>query len=113
MENRSITSGLPSASRAYVFGSFLTTGQPQDIDILVNYDPVICPPADAYEAHTDFIDYMQESFGLRVDLTLLTYEEEQSSGFIQATGAVPIAFTDGKLVLGRKPLYLYQTDLKR
>jgi len=85
---------MPEGSQAYVFGSFLTTDQPEDIDVLILYDPSVCPPEGAYSAHALFAKNLRQLSGLPVDLTLLTYEEERSSRFIQDTKAVPIRKVD-------------------
>ncbi|MGJ0430758.1 nucleotidyltransferase domain-containing protein [Methylobacter sp.] len=90
MATPSITTKLPSSSAALVFGSFLHGSEPRDIDVLVLYDPSVFSPADAYRAHASFVKEVQRLVGLPVDLTLLTYGEEESSGFIEDTGAVPI-----------------------
>jgi predicted nucleotidyltransferase len=90
MENQSFITKLPEKSTAYVFGSFLYKESPNDIDILILYDPVICAPEKAYLIHNLFIENIKNLFGLPVDITLLTYMEEQRAGFIEKAQAVPI-----------------------
>jgi len=98
MATPSITTKLPSSSTALVFGSFLYRSDPRDIDVLVLYDPSVFSPADAYRGHAPFVKEIQCLVGLPLDLTLLTYDEEKSSGFIEDTGAVPIEEAIRKLM---------------
>ncbi len=93
----SITTKLPSSSTAFVFGSFLSRADPRDIDVLILYDPLVFSPADAYRSHAPFVKEVQRLIGLPLDLTLLTYGEELSSGFIEDTGAVPFEAATRKL----------------
>lgn len=92
MGNRSITTDLPSTSRVYVFGSALTSDTPQDIDILILYEPMIFHPSVAYDAHANFVAQVGSHTGLSVDITLLTFDEELSCNFIETEGAVPLEF---------------------
>ena len=75
---------------AFVFGSFLRSAHPKDLDLLVIYDPSQCPPNIAYRAHAPISARLGEKMGVPVDMTLLTYREEQSSRFIAESGALPI-----------------------
>src|SRR4029453_8512625 len=97
METPSFITRLPKGSQAYVFGSFLTRDQPKDVDVLILYDPSVCPPKSPYQTHALFIEEVREVYGLPVDITLLTYAEEQGSCFIHDTRAVPIADATRKL----------------
>jgi len=97
MATPSISTKLPSSSTAFVFGSFLSGSDPRDIDVLILYDPSVISPADAYRGHAPFAKEIQRLAGLPVDLTLLTYGEEESSCFIEDTGAVLIEEATRKL----------------
>jgi predicted nucleotidyltransferase len=88
MEMQSITTRLPESSIAYIFGSFLSSASPSDIDVLVVYDTETCPPDLAYELHRDFINQLRSSVGLDVHITLLTKSEERGSDFINDSGAI-------------------------
>jgi predicted nucleotidyltransferase len=83
-----LTTMLPSSSRAYVFGSFLRDTVPRDLDLLIVYDKLFCLPSRAYSLHEVFVAKLQQELQLKVDLTLLTKEEELSSQFAQKTRAV-------------------------
>lgn len=89
MAGPSITSKLPNSSTAFIFGSFLSRSDPSDIDVLILYDPLEFKPEYAYRSHASFVGELQRLVALPVDLTLLTYEEEQSSDFIKDTRAIP------------------------
>lgn len=82
---------LPKGSTAYVFGSFLSSNNPRDLDILLLYDPRQCPPIDAYKSHKEFISYLQDRSGLKVDATLLTYREQKEVDFIYKSKAIEIS----------------------
>jgi predicted nucleotidyltransferase len=72
----------PESSSVYIFGSFLSSNTPSDIDILVLYDPVYCVPDRAYEAHETEIEYISSQVKLKPHVVLLTYEEEHDVGFM-------------------------------
>ena len=90
MESRSIITRLPEGSRAFAFGSALTTTNPRDFDLLVTYDESACPPNVAHRTHLPFLRELEKITDVRVDMTLLTYHEEKNLQFIEKTGAVPI-----------------------
>ena len=91
MAIESITTKLPSGSEAFIFGSYLSVAKPHDIDILILYDPKLHAPKDAYKVHREFVNEVGKLAGIPVDLTLLTFAEEYSIGFIEASHAIPIA----------------------
>jgi predicted nucleotidyltransferase len=78
---------IPSQSIVYVFGSALYSSTPDDLDVLVVYDPAECAPADAYKLHLEMVVVIQRDFDLPVHLTLLTQNEERDLTFIKRTGA--------------------------
>ena len=94
---QSILTSLPKSSAAYVFGSFIKSCSPKDIDILVVYDQQDCPPPLAHQFHAKFAKLVEKTLNLDVDLTLLTMEEERGNGFIQDTGAIPFETAIAKL----------------
>ena len=91
MEILSTVTELPEGSMAFVFGSVLRNAHPMDFDLLVVYDPSLCPPNIAYRVHAPFFGRLSQKTDLPVDMTLLTYQEEKSSCFILGTKALPIA----------------------
>lgn len=100
MEIPFIGTGLPSGSIAFVFGSVLRSSRPKDFDLLIVYNPTICPSDRAYAAHRQFSSGIEQKMGLRVDMTLLTYEEERHSFFIQRTGAIPLESAEQSVIRG-------------
>lgn len=94
MEIRSITTSLPKSSLAYLFGSFLNSASPNDVDVLIVYDPQFCAPADAYELHSSFVNRLQEITGIAVHVTLLTIDEERECNFINDASAVRLDLMD-------------------
>ena len=79
---------LPEGTTAYVFGSFINTEFPNDLDILFLYDPSKCLPQNAYKEHLSFIEYLKVCSGLPVDVTLLTYDEQRQSNFLAKSKAI-------------------------
>jgi len=96
MGNRSMRIRIPSGSKLYIFGSALTSARPCDLDVLVTYDPLACPPEDAYEIHRDMVLDLEGRYGLPVHLTLLTLSEESGTEFIKRTSAVEFARARGR-----------------
>ena len=79
---------LPEGTTAYVFGSFISAEFPNDLDILLLYDPSRCLPQNAYKEHLNFVEYLRVCSGLPVDVTLLTYDEQQQSNFLVVSKAI-------------------------
>jgi hypothetical protein len=98
-----LTSNPPAFSSAYIFGSFLHSDSPHDLDLLIIYDDRLCPPSDAYRLHVEFVQQVHTVLCLDIHLTLLTQQEEQGCGFIEDTGAIPFdrAILNAKERLGK------------
>jgi predicted nucleotidyltransferase len=79
---------IPEGSRLFIFGSVLTSSSPNDLDVLVVYDPVTCPSHRAYAIHRDLVSDLEDLYALPVHLTLLTPSEELGTAFIARTKAV-------------------------
>ncbi len=90
METQPMHIRIPDFSKLYIFGSIITSSSPNDLDILIVYDPIKCSPMIAYNKHSDTILDLGEHFGLPVHLTLLTPSEEFKTNFISRTGAIEI-----------------------
>ena len=90
MGNLYTVTDSPISTRAYIFGSYLHSDSPADIDLLIVYDEKECVPAVAYQNHKRLIEYIGSIAGLSVHPTLLTCKEEKHSEFIANTGAVSI-----------------------
>ena len=99
MDIRSITTSLPKSSLAYLFGSFLNSTSPNDVDVLIVYDPQFCAPANTYELHGSFVNRLQEITGIAVHITLLTTDEERECNFINDTRAVRLDLIDDSRLL--------------
>ena len=82
---------IPSSSALYFFGSALISPDPNDLDVLVVYDPAECPPQEAYLLHRETIEDLEQLYGLPVHITLLTSSEESSVSFKRRTSAVSIS----------------------
>ena len=91
MGTQSTNIRIPKDSKFYIFGSALSSDFPNDIDVLVVYDPLACPPQDAYFFHRDAKFDLETSFNLPVHITLLMSSEESSTDFINRTGAIELS----------------------
>jgi hypothetical protein len=82
MAIQSIKPVLPDGSSVYLFGSASHSDRYADVDLLILYDPLLCPAARAHAEHKMFVDRMAEIAGAPVHLCLLSYCEEQANDFI-------------------------------
>jgi predicted nucleotidyltransferase len=87
---RSIICDLPDGSSAFLFGSVLRREDFNDVDVLILYNPLLCPPQTAWNAHGRFVNEVQKAFGKSVHLELLTFDEERETGFVARARAVRI-----------------------
>jgi predicted nucleotidyltransferase len=90
MESRDVKQSLPRGSEVFVFGSFLRHKDPNDVDILIVYDPEICPPKDAHASVAGAVHTLEKGLALPVHLTLLTKTEESTCDFKREVGCVPL-----------------------
>ena len=90
MEILSIATKIPDHSKAYVFGSVLTSIVPNDFDLLIVYDQSRWAPGEAYAKHAELFEEIKIAFGLPVHQTLLTDSEAKSVDIIERTCAVPL-----------------------
>lgn len=80
----------PSLSQIYVFGSYLRSDAPADIDLLIVYDISECLPSEAHQRHKALLQEIQARFRLQVHAILLTQREESEIAFVSDTEAVPL-----------------------
>lgn len=67
--------------RVYVFGSALHRPDPQDVDLLVVYDPDVLPPARTGGLRDAMVQACIGATVHPVDLVLLTQEEAEQTEF--------------------------------
>ena len=82
MENRSIAIELPKGVNAYIFGSFLRSDFPNDIDILFEYDAIMIPSAEVYSKIQNTIQNFEKTFDLTDHPLVLSINEIKESGMI-------------------------------
>lgn len=80
----------PHSTNWYVFGSYLHSNSPSDIDLLVVYDPSKVHPKDVTKLCAHLFSIIENSVSLKVHSTILTCTEEQESKFIERSNAVDI-----------------------
>ncbi|WP_133511228.1 nucleotidyltransferase domain-containing protein [Candidatus Thiosymbion oneisti] len=81
---------LPKNTKVYIFGSWLTSENPSDLDVLVVYDPMHCNPSDAYLRLNPLLRDLVKLTGLRVHPTMLTYSEQEETGFVAEVDAMAL-----------------------
>ncbi|MBL1213732.1 MAG: hypothetical protein D8M61_10340 [Ignavibacteriae bacterium] len=81
---------LPKNTRIYVFGSYLTVDNPNDLDILIVYDPKFVNPAIAYRKYKKLMNPLRTQTRLDLDLTLFTFMELEETEFLIKSKAVDI-----------------------
>ncbi|AKN31870.1 DNA polymerase III subunit beta [Clostridium carboxidivorans P7] len=89
---KKILSEVPSSTEIYVFGSVLRSLQPNDLDILVIYDSKVYPKANIYDACKRISEVLYEAFNLPIDLTVLSYSENDAMNFIKEVKARELKF---------------------
>lgn len=82
---------IPEGSTLYLFGSILKSQVPNDLDILVVYDPEVCPPEHAYTYHRSMVDDLTVAYGLPIHATFLTPSEQRATDFVSRTCAVIVS----------------------
>ena len=89
MESQSISIELNSAIRLYVFGSFLTSPAPNDIDVLFQYDHNQVGPSEVDQMIESIINNLSIATGLRVHPMVLSIRECEQTAAIERFGCVP------------------------
>jgi hypothetical protein len=62
-----------------------------DVDLLILYDPILCPPERAHREHRVFVDRVAEMVDAPIHLCLLSYDEERATDFIGRVSAIRLA----------------------
>jgi predicted nucleotidyltransferase len=81
---------VPNSTEVYVFGSILKSPEPNDLDILVVYNSNIYPKATIYKACEKLKSSLTKIFKLNVDLTVLSYSENNELKFSEEVKAVEL-----------------------
>lgn len=87
---RKILLEVPKSTDVYVFGSMLNSIAPKDLDILVIYNPIIYPEASIYKSCECLTNTLFEVFKLEVDLTVLSFTENNEMNFIEEAKAIKL-----------------------
>ena len=93
---------VPRYTEIYVFGSVLKSFHPNDLDILVIYDSNIYPNANIYSACESICTVLYETFNLPLDLTVLSYSENDSINFDKEVKAIKLQYFLQRTLLKRK-----------
>jgi hypothetical protein len=79
---------IPNWAEVFVFGSALNSVDPEDLDLLVVYDPAKCPPSQARDQAEALASHLTHDTNLQSHVVVLTKAEEQEVQFIQNEGCV-------------------------
>lgn len=85
-----IATKIDESCNFYLFGSVLTNAKPNDIDLLVVYDPLLLPPEKVFSTIAPIITELEHQTDLPVHVTALTKTEEQEHNFINKSRATII-----------------------
>jgi hypothetical protein len=81
----------PDGTTLYIFGSALHSQTPQDLDVLVVYDPARVSPLTVYEQMQSTFLELRKRTGLSVHPTLLALTEALESRFLERYGCIDAA----------------------
>lgn len=88
---------LPKNSKVYIFGSALYSDKPNDLDVLIVYDPGCVHPKDVYNVYDNFLMSLSKRHNLKTDVTFLTINENLSDGFVDRVKAMEYEIAIPKL----------------
>jgi hypothetical protein len=89
MANPFITAEDEPTGRVFIFGSWLNSPVPKDLDLVFIYDDGVCSPQDAIIAR-QALKECGARLGLTIHVILLSEAENAQCGFIKSVGAVPL-----------------------
>lgn len=90
MESPDTTIEANLAGELFIFGSWLNSKTPGDLDLLFVYDETVCSPQAAVAVRYA-LKKCGASLGFRdIDVVLLSRAESMQCGFIESEGAVPL-----------------------
>lgn len=81
---------VPKNTDVYVFGSILNSLAPKDLDILIVYNTRIYPKSTIYKSSEGLTKILFEVFKLDVDLTVLSYSENNEMNFSKEVKAIKL-----------------------
>lgn len=92
MGTLSITTSVPEGSNVFVFGSILHgLKDAEDVDVIVIYDPQVCPPGEVWHRHAVLGEQLSVFFRVPVHMTMLSCIEEHTEQFAERVAAIPLA----------------------
>lgn len=81
---------VPRGATIYLFGSACYLKNPEDVDILVVYDPSLIPPEKAYSCIRPISVAAERVTNRNIHLTVLTNKEAADTGIIDAVEAIEL-----------------------
>ncbi|MCC3648144.1 nucleotidyltransferase domain-containing protein [Cytobacillus oceanisediminis] len=81
---------VPEDIDIYIFGSYLFSEYPKDVDLIVIYNSNIYNGKNIFDKCLNLIIQLETKSGLPVDVTYLSIIEENEIGFLKIVNAMPI-----------------------
>lgn len=81
---------VPDKIDIFIFGSYLNSENPKDVDLIVIYDSNIYTGNSIFDNCLNLINQIKEKCGLPVDVTYLSINEEIETRFLKIVNAMPI-----------------------
>lgn len=85
-----ITTGDNPTGRLFIFGSWLSSPMPNDLDLVFIYDDCVCSPQDAINVRQALKECGARLGIPAIHVVLLSEAESVQCGFIESVGAVPL-----------------------
>ncbi len=89
-ENQLITTKAKFPGELFIFGSWLDSETPRDLDLLFVYDKRVCSPQVAIEDRRALMEYGARLGLPAIHVVLLSESESVQCRFIESEGAVPL-----------------------
>lgn len=81
---------VPDNIDVFIFGSYLNSENPKDVDLIVIYDSNIYTGKSIFDNCLNLINQIKEISGLSVDVTYLSINEEIETKFLKFVNAISI-----------------------
>ncbi|MEK3836541.1 nucleotidyltransferase domain-containing protein [Paenibacillus sp. FSL R7-0128] len=81
---------VPENIDVYVFGSYIISERPNDVDLIIIYDSNIYSGTNIYNVCLSLLKEIKEKSGLPVDATYLSINEEIETQFVEFVKAISI-----------------------
>jgi len=81
---------VPKDIDIYIFGSYINSEKPNDVDLIIIYDSNIYAKNSIYDYCSNIINQIKEKSRLPIDVTFLSIKEEIEIQFVEFVEAISI-----------------------